>query len=153
MPIRIVTADERLAEAKSKTSIAIFGPAGVGKTSLLKTLNPYHTLCLDLEAGMKSVQDWPGVSIPIRSFPDFRDVAVLIGGPDPSVDPNAWYSTQHHAHARGVYAGSGVEETLTSKPIIFVDSITDLTRQAMVYAKQQPEAYSERSGKPDVRGA
>lgn len=153
MPIRIVTADERLAQAKAKTSIAIFGPAGVGKTSLLKTLPPDHTLCLDLEAGMKSVQDWPGLSIPIRSFSDFRDVAVLIGGPDPSVDPNAWYSTQHYAHARGVYAGSGVEEALTSKPIIFVDSITDLTRQAMVYAKQQPEAFSERSGKPDVRGA
>ena len=40
-----------------------------------------------------------------------------------------------------------------SKSIVFVDSITDLTRQAMVYAKQQPEAFSERTGKPDVRGA
>ena len=30
---------------------------------------------------------------------------------------------------------------------------TDLTRQAMAYAKQQPEAFSERTGKPDVRGA
>ena len=39
------------------------------------------------------------------------------------------------------------------KSIIFVDCITDLTRQAMVYAKQQPEAFSERTGKPDVRGA
>jgi hypothetical protein len=35
----------------------------------------------------------------------------------------------------------------------FVDSITDLTRQAMAYAKQQPEAFSDRTGKPDVRGA
>ena len=39
------------------------------------------------------------------------------------------------------------------KSIVFVDSITDLTRQAMLYAKRQPEAFSERSGKPDVRGA
>ena len=102
---------------------------------------------------MKSVQDWPGASIPVRSFGDFRDLAVLIGGPDPAADPNAWYSAQHHQHARGVYAGSGVEEFLPSKSIVFVDSITDLTRQAMVYAKQQPEAFSERTGKPDVRGA
>ncbi|MBW7925959.1 MAG: ATP-binding protein, partial [Burkholderiaceae bacterium] len=153
MPVRIVTADERLAAANNKTSVAIFGPAGSGKTSLLRTLPPDRTVCLDLEAGMKSVQDWPGASIPIRSFVDFRDLAVLIGGPDPAADPNAWYSAQHHQHARSVYAGSGVEEFLASKSIVFVDSITDLTRQAMAYAKQQPEAFSERTGKPDVRGA
>jgi hypothetical protein len=153
MPVRIVTADERLSAAHNKTSIAIFGPAGHGKTSLLKTLPPDQTVCLDLEAGMKSVQDWPGISIPIRSFIDFRDLVVLIGGPDPATDPNAWYSAQHHQHALGLYAGSGVEELLRSKSIIFVDSITDLTRQVMVYARQQPEAYSERTGKPDVRGA
>jgi hypothetical protein len=131
MPVRIVSADERLSAANNKSSLAIFGPPGAGKTSLLKTLPPDQTVCLDLEAGMKSVQDWPGSSIPIRSFVDFRDLAVLIGGPDPAADPNAWYSAQHHQHARGVYAGSGIEEFLASKSIIFVDSITDLTRQAM----------------------
>ncbi|MGB8528004.1 MAG: ATP-binding protein [Rhodoplanes sp.] len=153
MPVRIVTADERLAAANNKTSLAIFGPPGSGKTSLLRTLPADQTVCLDLEAGMKSVQDWPGASIPVRSFVDFRDLAVLIGGPDPAADPNAWYSAQHLQHARGVYAGSGIEEFLRSKSIIFLDSLTDLTRQAMVYARQQPEAYSERTGKPDVRGA
>jgi hypothetical protein len=153
MPVRIVTADERLSAAQNKTSFAIFGPWGAGKTSLLKTLPPEQTVCLDLEAGMKSVQDWPGASIPVRSFVDFRDLAVLIGGPDPAADPNAWYSAQHHQHARGVYAGTGVEEFLRSKSIVFVDSITDLTRQVMVYARQQPEAFSEKTGKPDIRGA
>lgn len=153
MPVRIVTADERLATANNKTSLAIFGPPGSGKTSLLKTLPPDQTVCLDLEAGMKSVQDWPGDSIPIRSFVDFRDLAVLIGGADPAADPNTWYSAQHLQHARSVYAGSGIEEFLASKSIVFVDSITDLTRQVMVYARQQPEAFSERTGKPDVRGA
>ena len=153
MPVRIVTADERLATANNKTSLAIFGPPGSGKTSLLRTLPSDKTVCLDLEAGMKSVQDWPGASIPIRSYTDFRDLAVLIGGPDPAADPNAWYSAQHHQHACGIYAGSGIEEFLAGKSIVFIDSITDLTRQVMVYAKQQPEAYSERTGKADVRGA
>src|ERR1043165_7115210 len=153
MPVRIVTADERLAAANNKTSLAIFGMPGCGKTSLLRTLPPDQTVCLDLEAGMKSVQDWPGASIPIRSFVDFRDLAVLIGGADPAADPNAWYSAQHLQHAPGVYGNSGVEEFLATKSVIFVDSITDLTRQVMSYAKQQPEAISDRTGKPDVRGA
>src|SRR5690606_20693590 len=151
--VRIVTADERLSAANNKTSVAIFGPPGCGKTSLLRTLPADRTVCLDLEAGMKSVQDWPGASIPIRSFVDFRDLAVLSGGRDPAADPNAWYSAQHHQHTRGLSADSGLEQFLASKSIIFVDSIPDLTRQVMAYAKQQPEAFSERTGKPDVRGA
>lgn len=153
MPVRIITADERLSAANNKTSVAIFGPSGVGKTTLLKSLPPEQTVCLDLEAGMKSVQDWPGASIPVRSFIDFRDLVVLIGGADPAADPSAWYSAQHLQHVRGIYAGSGLEEFLASKSIVFVDSITDLTRQVMTYARQQPEAISERTGKPDVRGA
>jgi hypothetical protein len=153
MPVRIITADERLSAANNKTSLAIFGPPGAGKTSLLKTLPAESTICLDLEAGMKSVQDWRGASIPVRSFTDFRDLVVLIGGPDPAVDANAFYSEQHHQHVRSIYAGTGTEEFLASKPIVFVDSISDLTRQAMTFAKQQPEAISERTGKPDLRGA
>ena len=36
---------------------------------------------------------------------------------------------------------------------MFVDSITDLTRQAMAWAKTRPESFSEKTGKPDSRGA
>ena len=102
---------------------------------------------------MKSVQDWRGASIPVRSFGDFRDLAVLIGGADPAQDNASWYSASHLEHVRRLHRDSGLEAFLATKSIVFVDSITDLTRQAMVYAKQQPEAFSERSGKPDVRGA
>ena len=153
LALRIINADERLSAASNKTSLAIFGPPGIGKTTLLKSLPEDDTVCLDLEAGLKSVQDWKGASIPVRSFTDFRDLAVLIGGADPAQDEASWYSASHLEHVRSVCRDSGIETFLAARSIIFVDSITDLTRQAMLYAKQQPEAISERSGKPDVRGA
>jgi AAA domain len=83
MALHIVTADERLAEANSKTTVAIFAQPGIGKTSLLWTLLASTALCIDLEAGMKSVEDWPGDSIPIGTWLDAVDIACLIGGLDP----------------------------------------------------------------------
>jgi hypothetical protein len=151
MPLRIVTADERLAEARGKTTIALFGMAGVGKTSLLETLPAEETLCIDLEAGMKSVQDWPGMSVSIRAFPDAVDIACLIGGIDPAADANGFFSEGHYRHVCQTYAD--LVPVIAEKRIVFVDSITDLTRQAMAWAKTRPEAFSEKTGKPDVRGA
>lgn len=153
MTLRIITADERLSASENKTSLAVFGPPGVGKTTLIKTLPEDRAVCFDLEAGMKSVQDWRGPSIPIRRFEDFRDLVILIGGPDPAQHPDSYYGPSYHAHVKDKYAESGFEAFLKDRSIIFVDSITDLTRQAMAYAKQQPEAFSDRTGKPDVRGA
>ena len=151
MSLRIINADARLKEAEGKTTMAIFGPTGAGKTSLLKTLPLDETLCIDLEAGMKSVQDWPGESIPIRTFADALDIGCLVGGVDPAADPNAYFSEGHYQHLSQTYADA--LPMITSKRIIFVDSITDLTRQAMAWAKLQPQAVSEKTGKPDIRGA
>lgn len=151
MALKIVTAEERLAEANGKTTIALFGPSGVGKTSLLKTLPVEETVCLDLEAGLKSVQDWPGDSIPIRTFPDAVDVACAIGGVDPAADASGFFSEGHYRHVCGTYPD--LVRLVAAKRIVFVDSITDLTRQAMAWAKTRPEAVSENTGKPDTRGA
>lgn len=150
MGLRLVTADERLAEANNKVTMAIFGQAGVGKTSLLHTLNPDDTLCLDLEAGMKSVQAWPGASIPIRAWPDALDIACLIGGPDPAREPNDIFSAAHYEHVASQY---GTAIAVDRFRTVFVDSITDLTRIAMGWAQVQPAAFSDRTGKPDTRGA
>jgi hypothetical protein len=151
MPIRIVTADERLSAAHNKTTIALFGASGHGKTSQLRTLAPDQTLCLDLEAGLKSVQDWPGLSVPIRCFADALDIACLIGGIDPAASTDAFFSDAHYRHVAGLYPD--LVKVIAERSFIFVDSITDLTRQAMAWAKTRPEAYSERSGKPDTRSA
>jgi len=151
MALRIVTADERLSASANKTTMALFGPSGVGKTSLLKTLPAEATLCIDLEAGLKSVQDWRGDSLPIRTFEDAIDLACLIGGVNPAADPSGFFSAAHHQHL--VAAHPDLVRLLAGKSIVFLDSITDLTRQALAWAKTRPEAFSEKTGKPDTRGA
>ena len=151
MSLRLVTAEMRLSSAIAKTTMCILGPSGSGKTYLMKGLPGRDTLCLDFEAGLMSVQDWDGDSIPIRSFEDARDMACLIGGVNPAADPNNYYSEGHHSHVAKSYPD--LAELVAAKRYIFVDSITDLSRQAMAWSKQQPEAFSDRTGKPDVRGA
>ncbi len=151
MSLKIITADERLSGGCAKTTMAIFGPTGAGKASLLKTLPPTETLCLDFEAGMKSVQDWDGESIPVRTFADAIDIACLVGGVNPAADPNGFYSEGHYQHLSQTYPE--MVQMINDKRIIFVDSITDLTRQAMAWARTQPQAVSEKTGKPDIRGA
>jgi hypothetical protein len=141
----------RLSAANARTTLCVLGPSGSGKTSLMKALPGTDTLCLDFEAGLMSVQDWDGDSIPIRSFEDARDIACLIGGVNPAADPNGYYSEGHHAHVAKTYPD--LAGLVAAKRYVFVDSLTDLTRQAMAWAKQQPESFSERTGKPDVRGA
>src|SRR5512134_1256672 len=103
MPLHIVSADQRLAEADGKTTIALFGPSGVGKTSQLMTLPPEETLCVDLEAGLKSVQGWRGESISIRTFADAIDIACLIGGIDPAAPVDGFFSEAHHRYLSEAY--------------------------------------------------
>jgi hypothetical protein len=151
MALRIVTADERLSVAANKTTIALFGASGVGKTSLLKTLPAAETLCIDLEAGLKSVQDWTGDSLPVRCFADAIDLACLIGGVNPAADPSGYFSKGHYEHLCQSYPD--LVRLVAGKSVVFLDSITDLTRQAMAWAKARPEAFSDKTGKPDIRGA
>ena len=100
---------------------------------------------------MKSVQDWRGDSIPVRSFPDALDIACLVGGINPSADPSGFFSEGHYRHLSETYPD--LVRMIAGKRIIFVDSITNLTRQAGAWAKTRPEAVSDKTGKPDTRGA
>lgn len=83
MTLKIINSKERV-KIVTGVKVVIFGPYGIGKTSLLKTLNE-PTLCLDFEAGLLAVQDWKGDSINMRTWNEARDIACLIGGPNPAL--------------------------------------------------------------------
>ena len=87
----------------------------------------------------------------MRTFADALDIGCLVGGVNPSADPSGFFSEAHYQHLRESYPD--LVQMIAGKRIIFVDSITDLTRQAMAWAKTRPEAFSDKTGKPDTRGA
>jgi hypothetical protein len=144
--LKIIGADQRFSEQRG-AKILIVGPTGVGKTSLLRTLDPARTLFVDIEAGDLSVLDLPVPTIRVDDWPTARDLACRIGGPNNSFPPTACYS-QAHFDAIG-----GALENLDQYNTLFVDSITAITQLSFRWAEQQPEAFSDRNGKKDVRGA
>lgn len=145
--MKIISADERLANVSGIKGI-ILGPAGIGKTSLLHTLDPATTLFVNAEAGELSVQDWPGDMVKLRTWGEARNLAVVVGGANPSYAEDAVYGPGHHKAASEIF-GDGLAKYET----IFIDSITEVSRLAFTWSKTQPEAFSERTGKPDNRGA
>jgi hypothetical protein len=144
--MKIISASQRLAEKRGVKGL-ITGPVGVGKTSLLRTLDPERTLFVDIEAGDLSIQDVPIDTIRVDDWPTARDLACRIGGPNPSFPPTACYSQAHYESVGGAL------ENLDRYETIFVDSITAISRLSFRWSEQQPEAFSERSGKKDTRGA
>jgi hypothetical protein len=143
--MQIISADERLSE-KRGAKVLIVGPSGVGKTSLLRTLDPARTLFMDSEAGDLAVLDLPVPTIRVDDWPTARDLACRIGGPNKSFPPTACYSGGHFE------AVGGALENLDQFDTLFVDSLTAISRLSFRWAEQQPEAYSDRSGRKDVRG-
>ncbi len=143
--MKIIIADNRLAERRG-VKILIVGPAGVGKTSLLRTLESSTTLFVDVEAGDLAVQDLPVDTLRVDNWSTARDLACRIGGPNPSFPPTACYSEAHFESVGGALENADHYQT------IFVDSITAAGRLSFRHAEQQPEAQSSR-GVKDLRGA
>ena len=149
MSLPIILADQRLSERRG-IKAAIFGRSGIGKTSLLWTLPPDTTLFYDLEAGDLAIEGWSGDTIRPRTWDECRDFAVFIGGANPAIPDGRPYSQRHFNDACAKF---GDPRALDKYATIFVDSITVAGRLCFQWAKEQPEAFSEKTGKPDIRGA
>jgi hypothetical protein len=149
MTLRIITADERLAEQRM-LKLAIFGGSGQGKTSLLWTLPASTTLFMDLEAGDLAIEGWAGDTIRPRTWQECRDFAAFIGGPNPALRDDQPYSQTHYDT---VCRQFGDPALLYRYESVFVDSITVAGRLCFQWCRGQPEAHSDKTGKPDIRGA
>ncbi|NCC04359.1 MAG: ATP-binding protein [Proteobacteria bacterium] len=149
MSLPIISADERLAEKRGVKG-CIFGKSGIGKTSLLWTLPADKALFFDLEAGDLAIEGWAGDTIRPQTWQECRDFAVFIGGPNPALRDDQPYS---QAHFDAVCERYGDPAALNKYDTVFVDSITVAGRLCFQWCKGQPQAFSDKTGKPDTRGA
>jgi len=158
--LKFTKADDRKKAAKDKVTMVIFGPAGAGKTTQARTLDPKKTLFIDFEAGTLALgRDWAkdnvfdvrGVAGTVGCHPWelARAAALYIGGPDPS-DATGSYSKAMYDQVCGMF---GDPKEIDQYDTVFVDSITVAARECFKWSQTQPDAFSERNGKPDMRGA
>jgi hypothetical protein len=164
--LHIITADERL-KAKRSVNVAIFAPSGWGKTYQARTLDGAKTLFIDMEAGTLSLDGskedasdaWQGSTINVRDeaaklgvhpWEFLRALVCLIGGADPAAAPGSPYSADQLAVYEQAIAPRSAFDVYDT---IFFDSLTVASRLAFGWAKRQPEAVSEKTGKPDNRSA
>jgi len=148
MSLPIISADQRLQEKRGIKGV-LLGGFGVGKTSLLYSLPVNSTLFFDLEAGDLAVQEWGGDTIRPKTWAECRDFAVFIGGPNPALADEQVYS---QAHYDAVCEKFGDPSALDKYETIFIDSITVAGRLCFQWSKQQPQSFSDKTGKPDTRG-
>jgi hypothetical protein len=134
---------------KSGAKILIVGPSGVGKTSTLRTLSAAmlaSTLVVDIEAGLIAVSDLQFASVRPRTWDDCRNLACVLGGPNPALPATATYSEAHFNEL----TKDGELAKLTSYTTLFIDSLTGAGRLCFTWAEQQPEAFTDR-GRKDLR--
>lgn len=164
MSLKIIGPDERLARAGNAT-IAVFGPSGVGKTHLARSLDPATTLVMDAESGLLALGNWRGDSIDLRKIAGdlglhpwelCRGIASLLSGPDFSdyeIGPLGRIAGPYspEMHAQYVKTLGTFADLFGKYRTVFFDSITVASRWSFAWSSSQPESLSDK-GKKDTRG-
>ena len=145
--LQIISASERMAERRGVKAL-VCGLAGIGKTTLLKTLDPDTTLFLDFEAGDLAVSDHPVDQVRPETWDECRNLAAFLAGPDRNAPDDAVYGRRHYEYALSIYGDSDINKYQT----YFIDSLTVASRLCLRWSQQQPEA-SNSKGVPDMRSA
>lgn len=156
----ITTADERLAE-DPQMNMVVAGSSGVGKTTLARGLDPATTLFVDLEAGTKALADWKGDIWKVRQVAKklgvhpwelCRALACVMCGPDPAAAPDDVTNPYSEANYKIYCNALGGATVFDKYKTVFWDSATVAARHCLSWAGTQPQAFSEKTGKPDNRG-
>ena len=163
--LKLETAQDRMQRSK-KLNTLIMGAPGIGKTFLARTLPPEKTLFADAEAGTLSLEKskdqpaWQGTTLDLRKqalalnvhpWELCRGIACLLAGPDPAQSSGPYSLTAYNSYVTVICGGN--PNMFDHFENIFFDSITVISRWCLDWAKKQPEAISEKTGKPDIRGA
>jgi hypothetical protein len=146
--MQLLDAATRLAEPRCP-KILVTGETAIGKTSLLKTLSSEllaTAALIDLEAGDYPIRDLPVTSVRPQTWEDCRNLACVLGGPDPARAPGSPYSQDHYDK---VITDSTLA-ALQQFSLLFIDSYTELSRRCRVWCEQQPERFTA-YGKRDTR--
>jgi AAA domain len=144
---QIISPEQRLAEPQG-AHILVIGPFGIGKTSLVRGVDPAKTLFIDVDNGSLAIADVPVKHTRPQTWSELRDLIVRIAGPNRSFQPQEPYSQAHFDMCGGYLPGIENGECRN----VVIDTITRATSLCFRWASTQPEAFSERTGKPDVRG-
>lgn len=138
--MRVIKASDRKPQP---IKAVIYGQSGIGKTSLLRTLDVKKTLVLDMESGLLAVEDLPITAVPIRNWREAQDIAVIIGGADSSKADGSAYSKTHYASAVAAMKENSPDFHPKNFDTVFADSITVGSRLCMDWVRQQPQSYTK----------
>ena len=142
--MEIISANERL-NADYGAKVMLLGEPGIGKTTQLLSLNQERTLFLNIESGDLSVRNFKGKTLEPRDWQDCKDIAVLLGGPDPAVTVSTGsYSQDHYKRVAAKYPDFAKEiQDGNLYDTLFVDSISVASRLCYKWAEQQPDAQTK----------